>query len=102
MGDYDHIGESINLINNFKVKNVVFNCGSYNNLENTLISSLDKKNINYYSCSDKINMNKYSLKILNTNIYKNENNNSSVVYFDYNNYKFLFMRDASINREKRY
>ena len=62
--DYDHIGESINLINNFKVKNVVFNCGSYNNLENTLISSLDKKNINYYSCSDEINMNKYSLKII--------------------------------------
>lgn len=47
-------------------------------------------------------MNKYNLKILNTNIYKNENNNSSVVYFDYNNYKFLFMGDASINREKRY
>ena len=32
-GDYDHLGEAIYLINNFKVEKVIFNCGPYNNLE---------------------------------------------------------------------
>lgn len=26
-GDFDHMGEAINLVNNFKVKKVIFNCG---------------------------------------------------------------------------
>lgn len=33
-GDFDHMGYSIDLVNNFKVKNVVFNCGEYNDLIN--------------------------------------------------------------------
>ena len=32
-GDYDHMGEAINLINSFKVDKVIFNCGTRNNLE---------------------------------------------------------------------
>ena len=32
-GDYDHMGEAINLVNNFKVEKVIFNCGPYNDLE---------------------------------------------------------------------
>ena len=43
-GDYDHMGETINLVNNFKVEKVIFNCGPYNDLENGLIKVLDKKN----------------------------------------------------------
>ena len=35
-GDYDHMGESINLIENFKVEKVIFNCGEFNNLEEEL------------------------------------------------------------------
>ena len=31
---------------------------------------------------------------------ENENDNSNVIYFNYNNYKFLFMGDAGIEREK--
>lgn len=49
-GDYDHMGESINLIENFKVEKVIFNCGEFNNLEEELIKVLDKKKIKYYSC----------------------------------------------------
>ena len=41
-GDFDHMGEAINLVNNFKVDNVIFNCGSYNDLEKELIKVLDK------------------------------------------------------------
>lgn len=42
-GDYDHIGEAINLINNYKVDNVIFNIDSYNDLENNLIGVLKIK-----------------------------------------------------------
>ena len=99
-GDYDHMGESINLVNNFKVEKVIFNCGEYNNLEKELIEVLEQNNINYYSCIKELNIDKYKLKFLNTGIYDNENDNSSVIYLNYNNYKFLFMGDAGINREK--
>lgn len=42
--------EAVNLVNNFKVKNVIFNCGEFNVLEKDLINVLNKKRINYYSC----------------------------------------------------
>ena len=99
-GDYDHMGESINLVNNFKVENVIFNCGEFNDLENELIDALDKKDIKYYSCVSELNINKYKLQFLNTGIYDDENTSSSVIYLNYDNYKFLFMGDASIEREK--
>ena len=46
---------AINLIENFKVKEVIFNCGQFNNLENELIKVLDKK-IPYYSCIKELNI----------------------------------------------
>lgn len=55
-GDYDYMGEAINLVENFKVENVIFNCGEYNNLENELIDVLDKKHIEYYSCIKELNI----------------------------------------------
>ena len=42
-GDYDHMGEAINLINNFKVEKVIFNCGKFNKLEQELINVLERK-----------------------------------------------------------
>ena len=44
------MGEAINLVNNFKVKKVIFNCGEFNDLEKELIKVLDKKKIKYYFC----------------------------------------------------
>ncbi|MDD5888309.1 MAG: DNA internalization-related competence protein ComEC/Rec2 [bacterium] len=99
-GDYDHMGETINLVNKFKVENVIFNCGEYNTLEKEVIKVLDKKKINYYSCLKELNIGKHQLQFLNTGIYDNENDNSNVIYFNYNNYKFLFMGDAGVRREK--
>lgn len=54
-GDYDHMGEAINLVNNFKVEKVIFNCGPYNILEQELIKVLDKKKIKYYSRIKELN-----------------------------------------------
>jgi hypothetical protein len=37
------MGEAINLVNNFKVEKVIFNFGSYDDLERELIKVLDEK-----------------------------------------------------------
>ena len=55
--------------------------------------------IKYYSCIKELNIDKYKLQFLNTKEYDNENDNSSVIYLNYNNYKFLFMGDAGVTRE---
>lgn len=99
-GDQDHVGEAINLINNFKVKNVVFNVGNINKLEKNIIEVLDKKKISYYKDLSELSVFNNKLYFLNTSIYNNENDNSNVLYFNYNNYQFLFMGDAGIEKEK--
>ena len=99
-GDYDHMGETINLVNNFKVDKVIFNCGPYNDLEKELIKVLDKKHIKYYSCIKELNIDNNKLYFLQTKEYDNENDNSNVIYTEIDGYKFMFMGDASITTEK--
>ena len=99
-GDADHMGEAINLVDNFKVEKVIFNCGEFNDLEQELIKALDKKKISYYKELSELSVFNNKLYFLNTSIYNNENDNSNVLYFNYNNYQFLFMGDASIEKEK--
>lgn len=99
-GDLDHMGSSINLIDNYKPNRVIFNCGSYEELEETLIKKLDSLNIPYSSCMSELNINNYKLKFLNYKDYYNENDNSSIIYFNINNFKFLLMGDASVKVEE--
>ena len=94
------MGEAINLINSFKVDKVIFNCGTHNNLEKKLINVLDKKKIKYYSCIKELSIDNNKLYFLQTKEYNNENDNSNVIYTEFNNYKFLFMGDAGIDKEK--
>ena len=94
------MGDSINLVENFKVEKVIFNCGEFNELEQDLIKVLDKKKIPYYSCIKGLNTDNNKLYFLNNNDYGNENDNSSVIYTELNNYKFLFMGDAGVEVEK--
>lgn len=99
-GDYDHMGEAINLVNNFKVEKVIFNCGEFNELEKDLIKVLDKKKIPYYSCIKELNIDDSKLYFLNSKYYGNENDNSSVIYTELDNHKFLFMGDAGVEVEE--
>lgn len=99
-GDYDHMGDAINLVNNFKVNKVIFNCGSYNELESELIEVVDKKGIDRYSCIRELAFDNDDLYFLNTKEYDDENDNSNVVYIELNGIKFLFMGDASTSVEK--
>ena len=99
-GDYDHMGESINLVENFKVEKVIFNCGKFNDLEKELIYAMDKKKIPYYSCIEELNIDDNKLFFINNKDYDNENDNSSVIYTKLNNHKFLFMGDAGVGVEE--
>ena len=98
-GDYDHIGEAINIVNNIKIENVILNCGPYNDLEKNLIKVLEDKKIKYFSCIKELNIDKHKFQFLNTEIYDNENDNSSVIYTELNGYKFMLMGDAGIEKE---
>ena len=94
------MGEAINLVENFKVEKVIFNCGPHNDLEKELIKVLDKKKIKYYSCIRELNIDNNKLHFLQTKEYDNENDNSNVIYTELNGYKFMFMGDASGTTEK--
>lgn len=94
------MGEAINLVENFKVEKVIFNCGEFNELEQDLINVLVKKKIPYYSCIKELNIDDNKLYFLQTKEYENENDNSNVIYTELNCYKFMFMGDASTTTEK--
>ena len=98
-GDEDHIGGYITLINNFQVKNVILNKGTFTDLEKELIKNLNKKKIPYQININKINLSNHTIYLLNNTKYNNENDNSIITYFTYQKYKFLYMGDASINTE---
>ena len=93
------MGEAINLVENFKVEKVIFNCGEFNELETDLIKVLENKKIEYYSCIKELNIGDNKLYFLNNKDYGNENDNSSVIYTNLNNHKFLFMGDAGVEVE---
>lgn len=98
-GDEDHIGGSITLINNFQVKNVILNKGTFTDIEKELIKNLNKKKIPYQININKINLSNHTIYLLNNTKYNNENDNSIITYFTYQKYKFLYMGDASITTE---
>ena len=100
-GDADHMGEAVNLVENFKVEKVILNCGETNNLEKELIKVLEKKNIKYNFCIKELKVSNNKLYFLQTKEYDNENDNSIVTYLNIHNKKFMFMGDASINVEKK-
>ena len=94
------MGEAINLVNKFKVEKVIFNNDTFNDLELNLVKILKEKNIKYYKNMKNISLGKNKLHFLNNELYDNENDNSSVIYTELNNHKFLFMGDAGVEVEK--
>ena len=65
-----------------------------------MIKVLDKKKIPYYSCIKELNIDDNKLYFLNNKDYGNENDNSSVIYTELNNHKFIFMGDAGVEVEE--
>ena len=99
-GDADHMAEAINLIKNFKVDKVIFNCGDYNSLEVNLIKELNDRNIEYKSCIKELSIDNNKFSFLQTKEFNNENDNSNVLYTELKGFKFMFMGDASSLTER--
>ncbi len=97
-GHVDHVGESINLINNFKINAVILNKVGHTSLETQLIDCLNKNKIKYRFCGNKdiLNIKGYRLYFLNPNIdRKDPNENSLVIYTIINNKGILLTGDIS-------
>ncbi len=94
-GDYDHLGEALNLINGFKVNNVLLNSNEINRLEQEIIDS----DVNY-KLIDKttIMIDKYKFSFIN-NSYEDENDSSLVFYTNIDSYSLLFTGDISSDIE---
>lgn len=93
-GDFDHMGEASKLIKSFTVERVIFNVGTFNELELSLIENLRKNKIPYYNNYNNIKIENFDLYFLKTSLYDNENDNSNIIYSKFYDYKFLFMGDA--------
>lgn len=101
-GDFDHVGETIYLLNKFKVKNVLFNEGKINKIENEIIEYLIINKINYSFISEKtISYNGIDLMFLNSKNLFDENEDSLVLFSSIKNYSYLFMGDSSIETENK-
>ena len=94
------MGNAIALLNDLTVGTILLNCGSYNELEQELITVLKNKKIPYASCLRELNLKNHRLLFLNHKIYDNENDNSSVIYTKIDDKTFLFMGDASVDVEE--
>lgn len=95
-GDFDHLGETVNLINNFKVNKILINSGDINYLEKNIIkrfSNVERATKDYY-----FKIGDAEFLELNTDLGE-ENDSSLVFYTVINSYKILFMGDASIKSE---
>ena len=99
-GDSDHAGGVIDILNNIKVNNVIINKGNYSNLEKDIIRLCYKKRINIKNDVGYIDIINTRMYFLDTGLYNDENDNSNVIYFNYNGYKFLFMGDAGTKKEE--
>ncbi len=97
-GDYDHLGEANYLIENFKIKKIIFNSNEYNINEKAIIKNIK---IPYEKSNKSININNIKIYFLNSYKSHNENESSIITYFNYQNYKFLFMGDANNNSERK-
>lgn len=99
-GDYDHLGNSYELVQKFKVLHVYFNNGDYNYNEKKLIGILKKKKIPYqrFDEGESIQLGKISLIEMNK-YFNEENDNSMILYGVCSNTSFLLMGDASLKSE---
>lgn len=101
-GDFDHVGEAINLIHNIKVEKVILNEGNFNEQEEKIVEMLRKKRISYEivtkdSC---YHIGNFKLISLNSS-WDNENDSSIVFLMKIKDYQFLLMGDSSTKVEEK-
>lgn len=100
-GDYDHLGESINLIDNFKVKHILLNDNEVNFLEEKIIKKAKDKKITIETCIQNklFQFGNITIQALNKNL-EDENDSSVVLLLLFQDKKILLMGDATARTEK--
>lgn len=94
-GDMDHMGESIYLMNHFKVKKIYINLGKLSFLENKLLKEKPKRS----KQDSTFLLGNFTIFQINK-AWKDENDSSSVYYVSHPNLNILFMGDATTKTEK--
>lgn len=95
-GDYDHLGEAINILQKFRVDQIYINEGHINYYEREIIK---KYNTNILKEKMIINLGNFSFQSLNKDL-NDENDSSIILYGVYDAYQMLFMGDASTKSER--
>lgn len=100
-GDYDHIGEAINLVTNFKISNIILNSGSLTKEEERLINIANEKEIPILFLSqNELKIKSYSFRFLNDIDFENENEDSLVIHTKIKDHHILFMGDTGEDTER--
>ncbi len=99
-GDEDHMGNAKELLSHFKIKNMILNKGNVNELEQAVLEEGKKQKVNILNGISELKGEDYKIEFLNTKEYQNENDNSNVIYLEYSYFSFLFMGDASEEKEQ--
>ncbi|MFV0274916.1 MAG: ComEC/Rec2 family competence protein [Bacilli bacterium] len=102
-GDLDHIGDALNLIEKFRVKNLILNKYKLTNFENYSIESSKKNNtkVSILESGDIIRISNVVIKFLNPIDDVNENENSLVFSINIDGHKILFTGDVGITQEEK-
>lgn len=101
-GDFDHSGSAIELLENFKVKEVYFNGAKDTALEKEIITYLKKRNIPYHKIEEeKVYLEKLGITLFHFQNEKNENEDSLVTYIKLKAYNILLMGDAGEETEEK-
>lgn len=94
-GDYDHCGEVFNLLNNFKISNIIMNSGYNNSIEADLLKYKPLQVSKY-----ELNIDEYTFNFINNLDSSNENEDSLIIYTKLNNKNILLMGDAGSASEE--
>ena len=95
-GDYDHLGEAINLIDNFKIDKIYLNEGKKNYLERKISEKFKNTEICYQDMS--FYLGNFKFYSIGTDL-GDENSSSIVLYVYYDDIKMLFTGDANFKSE---
>ena len=95
-GDYDHLGEALTLLENFKVDNVLINEGNMNYLEREINK---KHKVIQFTEDSTFTLGDFFVYSLNKDL-KEENDSSLVLNIKYKDTNILMMGDATVKSEK--
>lgn len=98
-GDFDHLGETLNLLKYIKVDKIIINNNKINYLENEIIKKFDNVIIGEEGLT--LTIGDFTLIQLNEDL-EDENDSSQIYYLKYKDINILLTGDASIKSEKNF